>query len=304
MSTLTHVPEAVRPVTPTPARSSSAVYVGTLAVLVAAAAIYGLLAGDAYRSVRPLLQQTWRAQDAVTLAALPLLLVAAARARAGSLRWHVVAVGVHTWLTYCYAHLAIGTPFNDVFVVYLVVLVMAGFAMLDGLLRVDVRVVGDAFARAPHRATSWFLLVGGLGIAGLWLSDVVPGLVGDLPREIHLAELPNPTWVLDLAWVIPLSLAAAWMARRHHPATALVAGSLLVMLLLLSVAMLAVTPFALAAGLAEDGAVRGQLVAFTVVFGILGTCEAWLLAGGARRAGPARGWRTEGWWSGAAPVDQ
>jgi hypothetical protein len=94
---------------------------------------------------------------------------------------------------------------------------MAGFAVLDGIVRVDVHAVAPAFARAPYRRASWFLLVAGIGIAGLWLSDIVPGSFGGLPREIHLAELPNPTWVLDLAWIIPLSLGAAWMIRGVIP---------------------------------------------------------------------------------------
>ena len=56
-----------------------------------------------------------------------------------------------------------------------------------------------------------------MGIAGLWLSDIVPGTFGVAPRELGLAELPNPTWVLDLAWIIPLSFAAAWMTDGAIP---------------------------------------------------------------------------------------
>lgn len=50
----------------------------------------------------------------------------------------------------------------------------------------------------------------------------------------------------------------------------LVAGSLLVMLLIVSASMLMIAPFALAAGLGSDPAVRAQLVAFSVVFSVLG----------------------------------
>ncbi len=67
------------------------------------------------------------------------------------------------------------------------------------------------------------------------------------------------------------------MLRRRHPAGPVVAGVLLVMLLTLSVAMLAVTPVAWAAGLGTDPVVARQLVIFTVVFGVLGAAEAWLL---------------------------
>lgn len=271
-------------------------YVLVLAALVAVAAIYGLANDGAYRLVRPLTRATWRAQDAVTLATLPVLVGAARRAAAGSFRAHIAVVGIVTWLAYSYAHLAIGAPFNDVFLVYVAVTGMAGFAMLDGLVRVDVRAVAPAFARSPSRAVAWFLLVAGLGIAGLWLSDIVPGSVGGLPRDLHLGELPNPTWVLDLVWIIPLALGAAWMAWRRHPATPLVAGSLLVMLLVLSLAMLAVAPFALAAGLGGDPEVGTQLIVFSVVFTALGAVEAWLLIGSGRRIGDIGAWRLASWW--------
>ena len=70
--------------------------------------------------------------------------------------------------------------------------------------------------------------------------------------------------------IIPLSFAAAWMTRRRHPAGPLVAGSLLVMLVIVSASMLLIAPFAFAAGLGSDPAVRAQLVAFSVVFSVFG----------------------------------
>jgi hypothetical protein len=145
----------------------------------------------------------------------------------------------------------------------------------------------------------WFLTAGGLGIAGLWLSDIVPALLrGDLPAGIHLGELPNPTWVLDLVWIIPVSIGAAVMVRRGHPAAPLIAAVMLVALLVLSVGMLAIAPFAVATGLQADAGIAAQLVVFSVVFGVLGAVEAWLLVTGARRMGPAGGrWLREGWWT-------
>lgn len=265
-------------------------------VLVTVAALYGLLVNDAYRLLPPLMEQTYRAQDAVNLAVVPLLLLATWRATKGSLTAHIVSVGLLTWLAYGYLHLAIGVPFTIMFLPYLAITGLAGFAMLDGLLRVDVHALTTTFPQGPARTASWFLAVAALGIAGLWLSEILLALPDDLPTNIHLAELPNPTWVLDLVWIIPLSLGAAWMLRRQHPAAPLVAGSLLVMLLVLSFSMLTVLPFALAAGLDADPDVAPQLVAFSIVFGALAACEAWLLAlGRLRMSGDALRLRP-GWW--------
>ena len=113
-------------------------YMPLLGILVIVAAVFGLMVDDAYRLVSQLTRATWRAMDVVTLATMPALFWATWRARAGSLAAHLVSVGILTWLTYGYAHLSIGAPLNAMFLIYLSVLTLAGFAMLDGLLRVDV----------------------------------------------------------------------------------------------------------------------------------------------------------------------
>jgi len=274
-------------------------YLPLVCLLVTIAAGYGLAVDDAYRLVPDLTRQTWRAQDIVTLATVPVLLRATWQARRGSLPAHLVSVGILFWLTYGYAHLSFGAPFNAMFLVYLSVLTLAGFAMLDGLLRLDVTVASPAFARVPQRATAWFLGISGVGIAVLWLSEIVAALPDGLPTNVHLSGLPNPTWVLDLGWVIPTALAAAVLLRRRHPAGPVIAAAILVMLLILSVTMLTVVPLALAAGLGTDPVVRQQLVVFTIVFSTLGALETWLLACATRRFGPVdAAWLRRGWWPG------
>jgi hypothetical protein len=119
----------------------------------------------------------------------------------------------------------------------------------------------------------------------LWLSEIVVALPGGLPTNIALSELPNPTWVLDLGWIIPTALAAAVMLLRRHPAGLVLAGAVLVMLLILSLTMLVVVPFAVTAGLGADPLVSQQLVVFAILFTVLGGIESWLLARALRRLG-------------------
>lgn len=296
----THSPEARRPdrVAPAPGPLRPSLVLVLVAV-VACAAGYGLVADDAYRDVPELLRQTWRAQDAVTLATLPLLVWWTRRARSGSWCAQMGVLGLLAWVAYSYAHLAFGTPFNPAFLLYVAALGLAGFALLDGLVRMDVAAVDAASRRSPRRGAGWFLLVAGVGIAALWLSDIALGLTGGVPANLHLAGLPNPTWVLDLAWLIPLAVGAGVLLLRRRTAGPLLAGVLLVMLLVLSAAMLLVTPFALAAGLGDDAVVAPQLVAFTVVFGVLGAVEAWLLVAAARSAEPTTAWWRSTWWPSA-----
>jgi hypothetical protein len=166
-----------------------------LGLLVIIAAVYGLVVDDAYRLVSPLTRETWRAQDAATLATVPVLLWATWRARAGSLSAHLVSLGIMIWLTYGYAHLSGWAPFNAMFLIYLSVMTLSGFAMLDGLLRVDVAAASPAFARMPRRATAWFLAIAGVGIAVLWLSDIVVALPGGL-RAPDIVRAKPATWTL------------------------------------------------------------------------------------------------------------
>jgi len=274
-----------------------AAYFAGIGALVVVATVYGLGAHDAYRLVSHLTRETWRAQDAVNLLLVPVLLWSSRRARAGSLSGHLLTTGISLWLTYGYAHLSFGAPLNPVFLVYLSILAMAGFATLDGLVRLDVAAISPAFGRVPIRTTAWLLAVGGTGIAVLWLSEIIAAWPGGLPPNIHLSQLPNPTWVLDLAWIIPLALGAALLLRRRHPAGPVVATIMLVFLLILSASMLLVTAFASSAGLQADPAVRSQLVVFSVLFTVLGALEAWLLGLGLRRLGPvAPTWLRAGFW--------
>ena len=290
----------------TAARQSSApegkplplAYFGILGALVVVATLYGLLAEDAYRLVSDMTRETWRAQDAVTLVSVPLLLWSSRQARNGSLSAHLVTTGILVWMAYCYAHLSIGVPLNPMFLVYLSILSLAGFATLDGLVRLDVIAARPAFASVPLRAGARFLAVGGVGIGALWLSEIITAWPDDMPPNIHLSQLPNPTWILDLAWIIPMCLAAAVLLRRHHPAGPVLAAVMLVALLILSASMLLVTPFALAAGLHSDAGVSAQITVFTSVFAVLFAVEAWLLVKGRRRLGAVTApWLRAGWWS-------
>lgn len=279
------------------AQPLSPAYYGALTLLVAVATVYGLAVEDAYRLVPEMTQETWRAQDAVSLLLVPVVLWSGRKARDGSLGAHLLTTGITLWWAYCYAHLSIGAPLNPLFLVYLSILLLAGFATVDGLLRLDVHAAQPAFARAPMRAAAWFLALGGVGIATLWLSEIVAAWPDGLPPNIHLSELPNPTWVLDLAWIIPMCLAAAALVRRHHPAGPVLAAVMLVALLILSVAMLLVTPFAVAAGLHDDSDIRTQIIVFTFVFGVLAVVQTWLLVRGGRRLGRVPPpWLRDGWW--------
>lgn len=270
--------------------------VGALVVLTTAASFHGLLDPDAYRGVSALVRQTWRAQDAVNLAVVVVLVAACRRARAGSSSGHVVMTGLTMWLAYTYAHLAFAVPFTPAFLLHVAALSAAGFLALDGLVRADPAALERTWTAGPRRATGWFLVAASLGTGGLWLADIAAGLTGGRPAGLHLADLPNPTWVLDLGWVVPMAATAGVLLLRARTGGALLGATSVVMLAPLSVAMLAVVPFALTAGLGQDPQVVAQLTVFGVVFSVLGLVQGVLLVAAARAAIPEPSRLRTGWW--------
>jgi len=134
-----------------------------LAVPLVAATLYGLLAEDAYRTPADIAAQG-RGQDLLTLASVPVLVWAATRARSGSLRAHLVWLGLMLYYVYSYLMYALATPYNDAFVAYLAVLGLSGFGLLNGLCRVDAYAAWPAFGWLPRRRLAGYLLVVGVGL--------------------------------------------------------------------------------------------------------------------------------------------
>lgn len=271
-------------------------YTWAVAVLVAAATLYGLLAEQAYR-VTDYLALIWRSQDVVTLCMVPVLIWSASRARAGSLRWHLGWVGLMFWLAYAYTHYAFGVPYTPAFLVHVAIAGLAAFALLDGLLRIDVGTVAPAFAAAPLRGAAWFLALGGIGIGGFWLSEIIAAFPDGQPASNLVYDMPSPTYALDFALLIPWALAAAWLLRRGHPAAPVMAAAILVLLFVLSLAMLTVTVLGAATGLAGDPRYAQLFIVFGTVFGVLAVVGGALLATGARRMRPSAGaWLRPSLW--------
>jgi hypothetical protein len=249
------------------------------AVLVAATS-YGLIVEGAYRSTptRPELHAILRGQDALTLLAVPLLLWAAHRARAGSLRAHVVWLGVLLYVPYTYLMYVV-VPHNDAFLLYVAAIGLGFYLLLDGLLRVDAPGLRTAFAATPTRAVGWFLvLTGGLFVA-MWLAMIVPTIPGGIPDGLFVYDVPSTVHVMDLAFVLPLLIGTGVGLLRGHVAAPLIAGMLLVKTVTLGLALLAMN-LVLAVG--GSGFNPGETALWSVV--IAGAAA--LLLWSSRRLGP------------------
>lgn len=267
-------------------------FTGLLAAVLVAATCFGLLVDGAYPvspGVRETLPQTLRGQDLLTLLTVPVLLGAVARARAGSLRAHVVWLALLLYVAYSYLMYVVA-PFNDAFLLYVAAIGLASYGLLDGLMRIDVRAAASAFGPLPRRALGGFLIAVAVLFATLWLSQILAAIPGGVPEGLFTYDIPSIVHVLDLAFVLPLLLATGILVVRDHPAAPVLATLVLVKMVTLGLALLFMNGFVYAD---TGNANLGETVLWGIVTAVAG---GWLLQV-FRRVEPAPGaWLRSGLW--------
>jgi hypothetical protein len=262
----------------------------TLGAVLVAATAYGLLAGHAYRIDRDH-EMASLGQDVLTLMMVPVLLWAGHRSRAGSVRGHLLWLGVLAYVAYAYATYLIGVPHNDAFLLYAAALGLSVAALLDGLLRIDVAAAAPAFAALPRRGVGRLLVLTGTAFALLWLADIVPAIpAATPPKNLGPGGVPFAIFVLDLSLVLPAVIATGLMLLRGHPAGPVLGAVVLAKIVTLGLAMEAAAVALVVGGLVPDPAT-------TSLFAVLIVACGTLLAYGARRLGaPAAGWLRPALW--------
>jgi hypothetical protein len=181
---------------------------------------------------------TSQAQDVLTLCVLPVLVLCAHGSRRGSLRAHVVWLGLLFYLLYSYGLYLVGWPQNRAFLLYVVVVTLCAAALVDGVARIDVVAVQPAVAGVRGRALGWFLVVIGVLFAGLWLSDVGPSAWGGrAPAHLGVGGAPYAVYVMDLTLALPVVVGVGVMLVRRHPVSVVLGGVVLVKVVTLFTAL-------------------------------------------------------------------
>jgi hypothetical protein len=192
---------------------------GALAAVAAVAAaltffVPGVLTGPA------VMNGSARGTALVVLAvAVPVLVASMALAARGSARALVCWLGAAAYLLYNAVMFVFGTPFNELFLLYVAMLSLAVWSLVAVLRRVDLGGLRARFDPAlPVRAIAWYVWV----IVGLntlvWLRTIVPALTAAEPSSFldGTGLTTNPVYVQDLAFWLPLAaVAAGWLYRRH-----------------------------------------------------------------------------------------
>lgn len=234
------VAKTIRTASPTPtlSRAVTVPLTWTLAAVLVAATVYGLFAdGYGETAARELLGATLRGQDVLTLLTVPALLASTLMARRGSLRAHLVSLGILLYVPYTYLMYVV-VPYNDAFLLYVAAIGLGSYLFFDGLIRTNVHALRDTFVRVPRRGIGWFLIATGALFGAMWLMQNLTVIPGGVPDGLFVYDIPSTVHVLDLAFMLPAAMAAGVLLLRGHPAGAVLAAVMLIHMVTLGLALL------------------------------------------------------------------
>jgi len=200
-------------------RSARAAYLvsGALAVVSAVAAagtffVPGVLRGTA------VMNGSARGTAIVMLGAgLPLLIVSMYVASRGSIRARVVWLGAVAYFLYNSVMFILGTPFNQLYLVYEAMLGLSIWSTVFVVRTIDLGSFRQRFSAAfPARAIALYLLAIVALNTLVWLRGAIPGVLSSSPPAIldGTGLVTVPTYDQDFAFWLPLAaIAAIWMWR-------------------------------------------------------------------------------------------
>jgi hypothetical protein len=211
-----------------------------------------------------------RGTDAVTLfVCLPLLLFAFWRYRRGSLKGGILLIGVLSYFLYDGVSLAFSMMFNTLFLVYAALFSASFFAFVVAIMAVSPSLLTTHLSpKVPRRSMAIFLLVAGLGVLFIWLSEIIgPLLQGEVPATALGPYTTMVTHALDIAIIAPATIVTAVYLLRHEPVGYLLAAPLLILCALIGVVVISQTFFQAQAGITFPIGVYIGMIGSWVVLG-------------------------------------
>lgn len=213
--------------------------------------------------------------DAVALFVdLPLLAVSFVLYRRGSLRGGFLLASALAYYLYYGASLGLVVAYNNLYLIYLALFSASFYAFVLALTAFDLPALPARFSpHLPQRGMVIFMFVVGLGVAFIWLSDVVNALITNGMPEALGTNPTLVTYTLDVGIIAPSALLAGALLLRRASRGYLLTGILTILLALVGVMVIGQTIMQLNAGLQFS---IGQLIGKVGTWIVLGGIAVWL----------------------------
>ncbi len=172
--------------------------------------------------------------------AMPILVVAMAAARSGSLFGVVGWIGAVAFIAYQGWMFLFAVPFNGLFLIYVAMLAFGFWDLVVLAVGVPVDRYASWFAPSlPARPLAGWMVVSCVAFYGLWLKNVVPASLDSVaPAFLDGTGMVTPTnYVLDMALFLPFTIAVAGALWRRTAWGLVMGGAMLLMLVMESIAI-------------------------------------------------------------------
>jgi hypothetical protein len=212
--------------------------------------------------------------DVVALASLPLLIISFMLYRRGSLRGGFLLGSVLAYYLYYAASLGLVVAYNNLYLVYPALFSASFFAFVLALMAIDLPSLPARFStRLPLRGMAIFMFVVGVGVAFIWLSDVLNALTTNGVPEALGSHIALVTYTLDVGIIAPACLVAGILLLRRASLGYLLTGVLTILLALVGAMVIGQTVMQLNLGLQFS---TGQLIGKVGTWIIMGGIAVWL----------------------------
>ena len=257
-----------------------------IVLLSTASSVLGIVRPGHYRDPDEFLAALYAQDWTILLIGVPVLALGCWFATRGSLRGSLVWLGGLAYMTYMWATFVFSVAWNVFFLGYVALFGLSLFTLVGGLAAIDEAEVYEAArGRISPVVYSGFLWVIALGLAVLWLGDLVPPMLEGTPPTIveELGDRATVSHAIDLAVVVPALAISGYLLWQERPWGYVFGGVVLVL-----GALLAPTITAMTVVLVLEGEITVPLwaIAFTMLPIVLaaGLAVGYLLALGDGRA--------------------
>jgi len=182
-------------------------------------------------------------QDIVNLfIVVPILIIAAffayRRSKLGLLIWS----GAISYLTYSYTIYCFGLHFNNLFVIYCIILGLSFYSLVYFVISSLQGNVSEWFSKKiSTKSTGIFLIIIAVLFYIIWLSEIIPAIMmNEVPKSIlESGLLINPVHVLDLAICLPALIITGIALIEKRSIGFLLAPTMLIFCIFMAIAIAA-----------------------------------------------------------------